>query len=198
VSSYNLKGILDNIYDQMNWSPGQSQAARDTLVRMVNRAYLKIAESTPYLFLEETQRFTIYPTYLPADTDKLLWRSPYVLRRKLSVADSGDWKEGNFWTGRTVQIITPSGLRLESKIRSIVRVTEGGVSYEHITLLNSIDIWGSDDQQDGTRLTDELPYVIYDKDKPLSKDLIKVNNFIFSQNNNVFEARLVDQLQADF
>jgi hypothetical protein len=193
----NVKGIIDNLQDSLGYAPSQSKTARETFLRIMNRVQLEIVQLAPYLFFEEEMRLLAKPGFDPESTDVLYYRGPNLFRRKAAYDPAKKWPS-DFQT-RTLQIVTPNGIKLDARIRRTFQDTEGGVQYEFISLFDSI--FQGDPAAPFNAppsATQEYPYCVYDRNLILPKNLVKLNNVVMSRGSDLWPAKVVEKAEAEY
>lgn len=86
---YNLEGIRNALFAQMDWAPSQADIARERLDEFIERAYFRLAQDAPYLFFEEEILWAVHPDSEPTLATDLLEvdsSDPWVLVTELTVA----------------------------------------------------------------------------------------------------------------
>jgi hypothetical protein len=106
---FNLEGIRNALFRQLDWAPAQSTVAQDRVDEFVHRAYLRLALDAPFLFFEREITWPVHPDIAPTlatDLLKVLTDDAWVLETELTVGTTGAvvWSNDTSWEGRTIML----------------------------------------------------------------------------------------------
>tara|TARA_R110002020_G_scaffold21537_17_gene73118 strand:- start:224 stop:1762 length:1539 start_codon:yes stop_codon:yes gene_type:complete len=109
---FNLGGIVELVFAQLDWAPEQSKIAKQRVREFVDRAYMGLAKDAPYLFFDDEVRWPVHPDAFPGDaTDTLqVYQDAWTLRTALPVGDplALVWETDRKWDGRNLLLKIPN------------------------------------------------------------------------------------------
>ena len=192
----NLSDIRDRVFSQVDWSPTQSGDATTRVNRLINRAYMQLAEEAPFLFFEQTLRIATLPDFkaqelVPAvggpDVLRVSSSDPWVLERvPLNTATGLTlWDQAGYWNSRMIEVTDGAGRVHRHRIRDIW--TDDSGPRQNISLY-----------QPWHNLTDGgMTYRIYTENYSLPDDLMQVYSLRLAKSNQNWPLDIVDQMEAE-
>ena len=197
----NLGNTRDRLFSQVDWSPKQSQDAKDRTDQFINRAQNQLALEAPFLFWEDILQFITLPDFEPdtgmlvaavvtADTVLVNSSDPWVLQRTLAttVVDADGtaltaWDVTGLWNGRQIEVTGVDGEIHRHQIRDVWTTS----TTQYLSLVRP---WHN--------LTDTaMAYRIYTRDYALPDDLVQVYSIRLVENNQNFPLSVMGQLEAE-
>jgi len=192
----NLADIRDRVFSQVDWAPTQSSDATTRVNRLINRAYMQLAEEAPFLFFEQTLRIATLPDF-PAQSittaaggpDRLRVSSsdPWVLERTPLNTATGLtlWDEAGYWNSRMIEVTDPSGQIHRHRIRDIW--TDDSGPRQNLSLYRP---WHN--------TTDTgMDYRIYTDAYSLPDNLIQVHSMRLAKSNQNWPLDIISQMEAE-
>jgi hypothetical protein len=146
---FNLKGIRNAVFRQLDWAPSQSNTAKNRVDEFIQRAYLQMSQDAPYLFFEETTRLPVLPDIEPGGTTDLVRIAPtaaaesnaadaWTFRTELDTSVTTGrtaWATDRSWDGRLVMLKQAGTTNWHHRrIRSVWDATSEGITYTFFTI----------------------------------------------------------------
>lgn len=173
--AFNLKGIREGVFDQLDWAPNQGTVAKDRVDLFIDRAIQQMALEAPSLFDETEFRVAIHPDREPTlstDLLKVASGDAWVLTTEISKAttDALQWETDRLWWGRHLMLKVPSSDPEEwhlIRIREVWEEVDGaGDTYVFVSL-----------EQPWRNTTDTgIEYRVISNEYHLPDDLIEVRS----------------------
>jgi hypothetical protein len=141
VATYNLKGIRNAIFSQMDWAPAQSRVAVERANGFIDRGYMQLCQDAPFLFFEDEARWPVHHDRTPGiEGDTLTTTTdPWVLETTLVAGATGAlaWEDDRSWSGRTLLALIPGTSPeqwMHLRIRDVWTYTNPGDGLDYIRL----------------------------------------------------------------
>lgn len=130
---YNLAGIRDVVFSQLDWAPATSPEAKRRLNMFIQQAYNQLATEAPFCFFQAEDRYAIEPDVSPAsatDTLEVANGDQWVLQTSLSVGNAlaAVWEADKDWSGRYLQLTVPNSDPAEKHLVRIREVWQEDIS----------------------------------------------------------------------
>ena len=141
MAAYNLKGIREAIFSQMDWAPKQSRVAVSRANEFIDRGYMQLVQDAPFLFFEDEARWPVHHDRTPDLATDLLTTTTdaWVLQTELSVGttDALVWQDDRSWAGRTLLAKIPGTLPeewMQIRIREVWDYVDPGDGLTYVRL----------------------------------------------------------------
>lgn len=126
---YNLAGLRQAVFNQLDWSPSQDALAKERVDEMIDRAYMRLVQDAPFLFFEDEQRMGVHPDRGAASATDLLRVADgdaWVLETELLVGDPGAlvWESDREWGARYLLLTIPNPVVTEPDEVHLIRIRE--------------------------------------------------------------------------
>ena len=208
---YNLKGLRNAIFRQLDWSPSQTVEAKERVDEFIDRSYMRLCQDAPFLFFEDEMRWAVHPDQEPASSTDMLRvattpaiapvRAPdaWTLETQLLVGDPNAlvWETDRKWDARYLLLKVPNPEPLATEEWHLIRIREvftvpvlGGGTRVQITL-----------ETPWTNLTDtDIEFKVVSDEFTLPDDVVELKSASLMEDNTGYPYPLtvIGQTQAEF
>lgn len=170
---YNLEGIRNTVFEQMDWAPSQSTVAKKRVNEFIDRATTQLCLEAPALFNEDEVRLAVHKDQVPTlttDTLSVVSGDTWVLQTDLAVGttDAVVWEEDREWSGRYLLLRESGGtdwhlVRIREVWSNVVVTT----TYKRISLETP---WG------GSLTATDIEYRVVSNEFVLPDDVVEIRN----------------------
>lgn len=204
---YNLKGLRNAIFRQVDWSPSQTTEAKERVDEFIDRAYMRLCQDAPFLFFEDEIRWAVHPDREPGSDADLLRvaaiganEDAWTLECELLVGATGAlvWETDRKWDARYLLLKVPFADPDADEEWHLIRIRE------------VFEVSAGQQGELRTRITLETPwrnvtdtgieFKVVSDEFTLPDDIVELKNAALMEDNTgyPYPLEVIGQTQAEF